>query len=159
MRSRAVGAAVVAVTLTFGLTGCTPGQQGQTGLMIDATGIVYGVVHVCRGTVSGFSMWDEENSGQFGNWSFDEVVSDTGKVELANFEDFQYLIGETKTIYFSAGTDGEAGGTTPLRRADIDLDALIAGEVLYVTWDDKGDYKTATADSYEAFGSISCEGY
>lgn len=159
MRATRVAAVTLAAGLALGLTGCVPGQQGQTGLMIDATGTVYGVVHLCRGTVSEFSMWDEEKSGEFGSWSFDEVVSDTGKVELETLEDFQHLIGETKKVYFSAGTDGEAGGTTPLKRADIDLDSLEVGEVLYVTWDDKGDYKVDTAKNYEAFESISCEGY
>ena len=159
MRARRIGVAVLIVALSLGLTGCVPGQQGQTGLMLNDDGIVYGVVHVCRGSVSGFSMWDEEKSGQFGNWSFDDVVSTSGKVELESLEDFRHLIGETKKVYFSAGTDGEAGGTTPLKREDIDLDALNVGEVLYVTWDDEGDYKTAVAPDYEAFKSISCEGY
>ena len=147
------------IGLMLALSGCQPGEQGQTGLMIDADGVVYGVVHMCHGTVTGFSMWDEDKTGKFGSWSFDEPVSDTGMVELTDLADFRRLIGDTKAVYFTAGTVGVAGSTSPLRREDINLDKMKPGEVLYVTWDDKDDYRTTTADDYEAFTAISCEGY
>lgn len=57
-------------------------------------------------------------------------------------------------------TPTELQATRLLRRADIDLDQLEVGVVLYVTWDPGlRNYVTTTVDDYEAFKAISCDGY
>jgi hypothetical protein len=155
MRARLVGAVVLGATLAMTLSACTPGYRGQTGLMLGEDGLIYGVVHVCDGSVESFG-FSSYKSG-FEDQYFDDVVNETDAVVLGTPAEIAALIKDHNRGYFTSGTSGQAGVTQPLYASEIDLDGLVAGEVIFASYDD-GRPVVATS-SFEDFEQLSCDAY
>ena len=159
---------VLAVSLALILTGCQPGERGQTGLMLGADGFLYGVVHMCRGSVSEFSLNVSADFSDVRVWQFDEPVDRAGSVQLGSPTEVADLLDAQGLTYFAASTPNQTGITSPLYMsnveyaATIDFAALMPGEVTYVGWQDRGDGAhtiVTTVASFDDFTELSCDGY
>ena len=147
-----------AATLT--LTACQPGDQGHTGLMLSGDDTLHGVVNVCKGSVNQLGLVEQERHMRLRTWMFDVPISGLGTVELGTLVDIIELVDSSSELYFSAGTSGKAGTTTPLYFADFDLDELETGEVLYTGWlPDQESVVVETLPDYDAFEALSCDSY
>lgn len=157
MELRRGSAVVVGLAVMLVLTGCQSTERGHTGLMLAGNGAVYGVVHVCEGSVTTFDLRTGDSRLVEG-WDFAEPVTDSGTVMLGQVSDITDIISQVPVAYFAGGSDGDQQVTTPLRSPAAAIDQLIVNQVLYTDLDAAGA-QVLTAASLDEFAALSCERY